>query len=61
LTYCPHCGFNYSRYVADRLVGTPAKPAPSAEQPRRLHASTILMAALIVFSVLLMLHILSQI
>ncbi len=61
LTYCPHCGFNYSRYVADRLVGTPPKPEPGVQRARRLHPSTILMAALIVFSVLLMLYILSQI
>jgi hypothetical protein len=61
LTYCPHCGFNYSRYVADRLVGTPAKPEPEVQQAGRLHPGTILMAALIVISVLLMLYVLSQI
>lgn len=60
-TYCPHCGFDYSRFVAGRLIGRATKPESEAEQPRRPHPSTILMAALIVLSVLLMLYILSQI
>ncbi len=61
LRYCPHCGFDYSRFVAGRLIGRATKPDPQAEQPRHLHPSTILMAALIVLSVFLMLYILSQI
>lgn len=60
--FCPRCGFGYSQFVAGKVVPAPASRDPTPTEPgQRLRPSTLIMAALVVLSVVLMLYILSQI
>jgi hypothetical protein len=61
-SFCPRCGFQYSRLVTDRLVGE----APKGEEQRKRRApkldfSLILMIVMSAVSVLVMIYILSEI
>jgi hypothetical protein len=61
-SFCPRCGFDYSRFVADRLIPvTPSREPEPAQPAKRFLPSTILMAALMALSVALMAYILLQI
>jgi hypothetical protein len=61
-SFCPRCGFDYSRFVADKLIPGSADRQPEPAQSRqRFSPSTIVMAALVVLSVALMLQIILQI
>jgi hypothetical protein len=61
-SFCPRCGFDYSRFVADRLIPVTPRSEPEPAQPgKRLSPSSIVMAALMALSVALMVYILLQI
>lgn len=60
--YCRQCGFNYSRFVTDRLVHRLNESQEASARPGfRLDASSILMITLVALSLLLMVYIISQI
>jgi predicted nucleic acid-binding Zn ribbon protein len=61
-SFCPRCGFDYSRFVTDRLVrGLPGGEEQGHRSGRKVDISLALMVALSVVSVLVMIYILSQI
>jgi hypothetical protein len=60
--FCPQCGFNYSRFVTERLVrGLQPDATKRGPSGRTLTAGTALMIALMALSVFLMIQILMQI
>ena len=60
--FCPRCGFNYSRFLTERLVNGLQPDATRRGPPARtLTPGTTLMIALMVLSVFLMIQILLQI
>jgi uncharacterized membrane protein YvbJ len=60
-SFCPRCGFNYSRFVTDRLVqGLPDSEEQGHRSRRKVDFSLALMVALSVVSVLVMIYILRQ-
>ncbi len=61
-SFCPRCGFNYSRFVTDRVVrGFPGSKEQGNRSGRKVDISVVLMVALSLVSVLVMIYILSQI
>ena len=61
-SFCPRCGFNYSRFVTDRLVRGPEESEEQGNRSgRKLDISSGLMIALAVVSVLVIIYILCQI
>jgi len=60
--YCPRCGFNYSRFVTDRLLHRLDESQEASARPGlRFNPSSILMIILVTLSVLLMVYIVWQI
>ena len=60
--FCPQCGFNYSRFVTERLVqGLQPDATKRGPSIRTLTAESALMIALMALSLFLMIQILLQI
>jgi uncharacterized membrane protein YvbJ len=61
-SFCPRCGFNYTRFVTDRVVrGLQGSEEQGNRSGRKLDMSSALMIALVIVSVLVMIYVLSQI
>ena len=61
-SYCSRCGFNYSRFVTDKLLHRlDENPEPTVQPAPRFTPSSILMVVLITLSLFLMAYIVWQI